>query len=116
MDDVEQLSALNERFIAACRVGSWEELKTVLSDNFAYVDGGTGERWETDRYIDDLRQHPRPNLRIDQVVVHVAGDTAGVAARSTGGNGKYNRYLDVYAREGAEWKCVQACVWPDPAR
>ncbi|WP_109505447.1 DUF4440 domain-containing protein [Nocardioides speluncae] len=110
--DVVQLRELNGRFIAACRLGSWEDLKPVLSDRFAYVDGSTGERWETARYIEDLRANPIPNLTIDQVDIHVAGDTAGVSARTTGGTGRFNRYLDVYAREADGWRCVQASVWP----
>ncbi len=111
-DDVDILRALNARFIAACRQGSWEDLSQVLSERFAYVDGVTGERWEMPRYIADLRDHPSPDLTVDQVVVHVAGETAGVSARSNGGTGRYNRYLDVYALENGAWKCVQACVWP----
>lgn len=111
-DDVTQLRDLNERFIEACRQGSWEDLKPVLSDRFAYLDGGTGERWEMSRYIEDLRKNPLPNLAIDQVDVHVAGDTAGVSARTTGGTGAFSRYLDVYAREADGWRCVQASVWP----
>ena len=111
-DDVETLTDLNERFIAACRQGSWEELRNVLSDGFKYVDGTTGEAWDEARYISDLRANPVPALSIDQVVVHVAGDTAGVSARTSNGTGKHNRYLDVYAREAHGWKCVQACVWP----
>lgn len=111
-DDVVQLRELNDRFIAACRLGSWEGLRPVLSDRFAYVDGGTGERWELQRYIADLRENPIPTLAIDQVDIHVAGDTAGVSARTSSGNGRFNRYLDVYAREADGWRCVQASVWP----
>lgn len=112
MDDVDSLMRLNDRFIAACRKGSWADLEPVLSERFAYVDGATGERWQMGRYIDDLRSNPSPLLSIDDVVVHVAGDTAGVSARTSNGTGRHNRYLDVYAREADGWKCVQACVWP----
>lgn len=103
---------LNDRFIDACRAGSWEDLSKVLSERFAYVDGATGERWEMDRYIAELRANPRPQLSIDDMVIHVAGETAGVSARTSNGTGTHNRYLDVYAREPAGWRCVQACVWP----
>lgn len=115
MDDVKQLTTLNGRFIEACRAGSWEELRPVLSERFRYVDGATGELWDMERYIADLGANPSPQLLIDQLVVHVAGETAGVSARTSSGTGTHNRYLDVYAREGDEWKCVQACVWPTEA-
>ena len=111
-DDVVQLTALNEAFIDACRLGSWEDLQPVLSDHFRYVDGATGELWDMDRYIADLRANPVPQLGIDQVVVHVAGDTGSASARTSNGSGSHNRYLDVYAREDGRWRCVQACVWP----
>jgi hypothetical protein len=115
MDDVNALILLNERFIAACRVGSWEDLEPILAAAFAYVDGTTGERWDMDRYITELRAKPNPGLTIDDVVIHVAGNTAGVSARCANGTGRTSRYLDVYAREADGWKCVQACVWPNPS-
>ena len=112
MDDLQELTVLNDRFIAACRAGSWNDLSQILSSRFRYVDGVTGSCWEMDRYIEDLSSHPNPELSIDQVVVHLAGDTAGVSARTSNGTGSHHRYLDIYARESGEWKCVQACVWP----
>ena len=115
--DEELLRALNAQFIDACREGSWEQLQQVLDPAFRYVDGGSGELWDTDDYIADLRANPTPSLSIDQVVVHVAGDTAGVTARTSNGHGRHNRYLDVYQRSPDGWACVQACVWaadPDP--
>lgn len=112
MDDQAELTALNDQFIAACQKGSWEQLRQVLSTRFRYIDGSTGERWDMERYIADLQTNPSPQLSIDQVVVHLAGDTAGISARTSNGTGSHNRYLDVYAREPEGWKCVQACVWP----
>lgn len=111
MDDEKLLNELNDRFIAACRDGSWKDLQPVLSTKFRYVDGATGELWSMARYIDDLQENPSPKLRVDQVVVHVAGDTAGITARTSNGTGRHNRYLDVYSRELEGWHCVQASVW-----
>ena len=110
--DMAILAELNQQFISACRLGSWERLSLVLSERFAYVDGLSGEKWDMSRYIEDLRANPSPNLGIDQVVVHVAGSTGSVTARSSNGSGRRNRYIDIYARESDGWKCVQACVWP----
>lgn len=115
--DDELLHALNERFIDACREGSWEQLQEILDPAFRYVDGGSGALWDMHDYIADLRANPSPGLRVDQVVVHVAGNTAGVSARTSNGSGRHNRYLDVYQRTPDGWACVQACVWatdPDP--
>lgn len=110
--DTAELQQLNEQFIEACRQGSWELLRPILSGSFGYVDGDTGELWELDRYITDLREHPSPGLTIDQVVIRVVGDVACVTARSSRGAGKHNRYLDVYAREPDGWRCAHATVWP----
>jgi len=111
VDDAKALAELNFQFIEACRQGSWPMLQPILSGSFAYLDGVTGEVWDMDRYINDLREHPAPDLVIDEVMIHVAGDAAVVSARSRR-PGRTYRYLDTYERRGDEWHCAHACVWP----
>lgn len=113
MDDVGQLSVINAQFIDACRMGSWRHLAPLLTPGFRYLDGATGEQWEPARYIDDLRANPLPTLLIDQVVVHVEGDSATVSARTCAQPGRYNRYLDSYVRDSSgAWRCYHASVCP----
>jgi hypothetical protein len=112
MDDKQALLELNEQFIDAFRNGSWEQLRPVLSPSFSYLDGASGEVWEMDRYIENLRANPSPSLAIDQVVVHVDGNTTVVSARSSRQSGTYSRYVDTYERRVDNWLCVHACVWP----
>ena len=112
MDDATQLEELNEQFIEAFRRGSWELLEPILSPSFSYLDGATGEVWPHDRYVDNLRNNPAPSLAIDQVVVHVDGDTAVVSARTSRQPGRYGRYVDTYERRDDGWLCIHACVWP----
>lgn len=112
MDDIRTLAEQNVRFIEACRQGSWEMLEPVLSGSFSYLDGATGEVWDIERYIKDLRENPAPGLVIDQVAIHVDGGTAVVSARSRSGPGHASRSLDTYERRGEDWLCVHACVWP----
>lgn len=112
MGDREALWEQNRKFIEACRRGSWEMLSPILSPGFSYTDGRTGEVWPLDRYIQDLRSHPAPDLAIDQVVVHVDGDAAIVSARSSSRPGQHNRYVDTYARRDGAWTCIHASVWP----
>ena len=112
MDDVVVLTELNDRFIEAFRHGSWTMLEPILAPTFAYLNGRTGAVQQLPDYIDDLEGHPLPTLAIDEVAVHVDGDTAFVSARTTGGNAKYSRYIDTYARTANGWACVHACVWP----
>ena len=111
-DDVAVLTTLNAQFIEAFRQGSWELLEPVLSPSFAYLDGRSGEVFTHERYVEGLRANPVPALTIDQVVVHVDGDTAVVSARTSRQTGTYSRYVDTYERRGDVWKCVHACVWP----
>jgi hypothetical protein len=111
MSDTQALIELNDRFIEAFRQGSWELLEPILSPSFSYLDGATGEVWTHERYVDNLRSNPSPSLAIDQVAVHVDGDTAVVSAR-TSRPGRRGRYVDTYARRGDGWRCVHACVWP----
>ena len=112
MDDLEVLNALNLRFVDAFRVGSWEQLRPILSSTFRYLDGATGEVWPIERYIADLDGKPLPGIDIDQVRIHVDGDVAVVSARSSTQPGRFNRYLDTYERRDGGWLCVHACVWP----
>lgn len=113
-EDVAQLEARNQEFIAACREGSWARLHPILDAGFQYLDGGTGQVWDLARYAADLRANPAPSLWIDEVVIHVAGQTATVSARTHSDTrpGRANRYLDTYTRRGEGWLCVHACVWP----
>ena len=112
MDDNKILTELNERFVNAFRKGSWELLQPILSPGFSYLDGATGQLWPMDRYIADLTANPQPTIHIDQVRVHVHGDTAVVSARSSTRPGQFNCYVDTYARCGDRWLCVHASVWP----
>jgi Domain of unknown function (DUF4440) len=112
VDDTTALTDLNLQFIEAFRQGSWDLLEPILSPSFSYLDGATGEVWDQQRYIDDLRSTPLPTIGIDQVVIHVDGDVAVVSARSFIRPGKFNRYIDTYERRADGWRCVHACVWP----
>jgi hypothetical protein len=111
-NETETLTELNRQFIEAFRQGSWELLEPILSPGFAYLDGATGEVWTHERYVADLRGHPSAALAIDQVVVHVDGNTAIVSARTSRQPGTYGRYVDTYERRESGWLCVHACVWP----
>jgi hypothetical protein len=114
VDDITVLTELNSQFIDAFRQGSWELLAPILSPSFAYLDGTTGQVWEHERYIENLRSNPSPSLSIDQLVVHVDGDAAVVSARTSRQPGRYGRYVDTYTRRDGGWLCVHACVWPLP--
>jgi ketosteroid isomerase-like protein len=113
-DDVRQLTELNEHFIEAFRKGSWEMLSQIMSSSFAYLDWQTGQVWDRQRYIDGV-ETGAPELTIDQVNIHVDGDTAVVSARSLGKpGGRYARYADTYERRPEGWRCVHAVLWRLP--
>ncbi len=112
MDDVRLLTEANLQFVDAFRKGRWELLRPLLSPDFRYLDGATGELWDLPRYQADLEQNPAPTIEIDQVVIHIDGDVAAVSARSCSHPGRYNRYVDSYQRRPTGWACFHACVWP----
>lgn len=60
MSDFKVLAEHNLRFIEAVRQGSWLMLEPILSRSFSYLDGATGEVWDTDRYTKDLKENPVP--------------------------------------------------------
>ena len=115
MDDTAVLTELNTQFIDAFRKGSWELLAPILSPEFRYLDGATGAEWPHERYVENLRSNPAPALALDQIVVHVDGNTAVVSGRTRRRPGRYSRYVDTYERRDGSWVCVHACVWPLPA-
>lgn len=107
--DTQALIDLNDRFIDACRQGSWEKLQQVLTPGFSYTNGNTGEVLDIEPYSKLVT--PAPDLVIDQVVVHVDGDAGIVSARSSAMPGTYSRYVDSYRRVDGEWLCYHASVW-----
>jgi len=112
--DWARLRALNERFIAACRAGSWQRLGVILDEDFRYLDGRTGQTWDRARYVADVQANPSPSLRSGEPVIHVAGQTATVLARTRRDDrpGRASRCLGTYARPDGRWLCVHACGWP----
>jgi hypothetical protein len=113
MDDTAELERLNEQFIEAFRQGSWALLEPILSPRFQYLDGSSGEVWPMEKYINNLDGHASPELSIDELVIHVEGDTELVSARtSRRATDGHNRYVDTYERRNGIWRCVHACVWP----
>jgi hypothetical protein len=115
MDDLDALTELNARFIEAFRRGSWDLLEPILSPSFSYLDGASGDVWPHSRYVENLTANPSPGLEIDQLAIHVDGDTAVVSARTSRVPGRYSRYVDTYERRDGTWVCVHACVWPLPS-
>jgi len=110
--DPSALRSLNTRFIEACRQGSWELLEPILSPSFSYLDGATGEVWEQDRYVEDLRGNPLPTLEIDQVV----GTSTGMLQSSPPGAPRERvdstgTSTPMFRLAGG-WRCTHACVWP----
>jgi len=110
--DIAGLTELNAQFVDAFRKGQWTLLKPILAPGFSYLDGATGDVWPMERYIADLEAEPLATIEIDQVRIHVDGDTAVVSARSFTRPDHFNRYVDTYERRDGGWRCVHACVWP----
>lgn len=110
--DIAVLTELDAQFVDAFRTGQWSLLAPILTPGFSYLDGATGEVWPMERYIADLEARPLPTIDIDQVRVHVDGDTAIVSARSFTRPDQFNRYVDTYERRDGGWRCIHACVWP----
>lgn len=116
MDHAKVLTDLNLQFIDAWRKGAWELLDPILSPEFTYLDGTTGEVTDRIGYQADVETGAAPTIGIDQVVVHVDGSVAVVSARSFRGPSpeKFKRYVDTYELRDDGWVCVHACVWPLP--
>ena len=114
-DDDRRLTELNFQFIEAWRVGSVELLDEVLDAEFIYLNGATGETADRAAYVARLTG-PNPTIRVDDVRVHVFGDTAVATGRTTRDGTAFMRYVDSWRRRDGRWTCVHGCNWPVPTQ
>jgi hypothetical protein len=110
--DEVRLKQLNDEYIDAfmgCNVGWYEE---HLADEFVCI-RSDGSLLDKEEFLRLTAQGPDViQYRLDRVRVRVYGDTAlvqatGLFTRKDGSPGK-SRYIDIYARNGGEWKVVSA--------
>jgi ketosteroid isomerase-like protein len=109
-----ELRRLNEQYIAASLAGDVEWYRHHLAEDFVCI--------ESDGTILDkpafLRQTARGSelaeYRLEHVDIRFYGDAALVRATGkwTAKNGMpgVSQYIDVYARDGNEWKAVSAQI------
>jgi hypothetical protein len=118
VDDIAALTVRNEHVTGACRQGPREQPRHILGSGFRYLGGRTGEAWDQVRYAANLRHNPAPSPAIGQVVIHVAGNTAAVSARTRNNSRlhRHNRYPGTCERRGGHWLCAHGCVWPLPGQ
>ena len=72
----------------------------LLARSCSYLNGATGKTCDMERYVKHLKENLALSLTIDQVVIHVDGDTAVVSARAWPRPSQTNRYLETYERRG----------------
>lgn len=118
-DDVAELTALNALFIDAVLRGDLNDLNKVLTSDFQFMVGSTGEIWDRDKYDAEICIPGHyVSLTFDQLYIQVNGDAATVSARTHAvrrDNGQEisgtARYVDVYTRIDGRWWCVFAGLW-----
>lgn len=112
--DEVRLKQLNDEYIDALMGGDVSWYEEHLADEFVCIepDGSLLDKAEFLRLAakgPELLQY-----RLDRVRIRIYGDTAlvqatGLFTRKDGSPGK-SRYIDVYARNGGEWKVVSAQI------
>lgn len=113
MDDERTLTDLNWQFIESWRIGDVEMLDGVLDEDFIYLDGVTGRTADRATYRAGLTG-PAETLAVDDVRVHLFGDTAVVTGRTTRDGMAFKRYVDTWRRVDGRWTCVHGGLWPVP--
>lgn len=114
MPDETRLKQLNDQYIAAFLAGDvgWYEMH--LADDFVCIESD-GSLLDKAEFLRLTAEGPDVlEYRLDHVRVRVYGDTAlvqatGLFTRKDGTPGK-SRYIDVYVRNGMDWKVVSAQI------
>jgi ketosteroid isomerase-like protein len=116
VDDDARLIELNRQFIEGFRLGSWSMVDAILSPDFVYLDGVTGEAHDRAAYQASMTG-PLPTLAVDEVGLHRSGDVAVVTGRTTRDGQVFRRYVDTWVRTDGDpgWTCIHGCLWPLPS-
>lgn len=109
-----ELRQLNEQYVKASLAGDVEWYRTHLAEEFVCIDSD-GFVLEKPAFLTKTaRGSELAEYRLDEVDVRFYGDVALVRAtgiwKAKNGAPGVSRYIDVYAREGEEWKAVSAQI------
>jgi ketosteroid isomerase-like protein len=112
--DLDVLHALNRDYIDSVQNGDVRRFDEILAADF-YCSNPDGTLVDRAGF---LVQTARPvtiaDLRAEDVLIRIFGDTAIIHARTTytlaDGRQGGGRYTDVWVRQGRAWRCVSAHV------
>jgi ketosteroid isomerase-like protein len=122
-DDASQVERLERELVRAIGAKDLESYDRIVAPDYVVVTAA-GPETSKAQVMDQYRSGERgyTDLAIDEVKVHVFGDTAVVTARTLGSRQEHGtstpnrvRYLRVYARRGGRWQAVTQMSAPLPA-
>jgi hypothetical protein len=105
------MAALRSHFENRNAIWSWTELYRVVDGCKVRVHFLRHDLRDPVRRVPAARADRRHACTIDQVRIHVDGDTALVSAPSSRQHGPYSRDVDTHRRHADGWRCVYA-FWP----
>lgn len=112
--DEKLIRRLNDQYIDAFMKADVGWYQKHLADDFICIES-SGAVLEKEEFLRGAAKGPDvADYKLDQVRVRIYGDAAllqatGVFTRRDGSTGK-SRYIDVYVRDGKEWKAVSAQI------
>lgn len=108
------LERLNQEYVAAFMNSDVEWYRQHLADEFFCIESD-GSLIHKQKFLANVAKGPDvADYRLEQVDVRIYGATAllqatGLWTRQDGSKGM-SRYIDVYVKEGLEWKTVSAQI------
>jgi ketosteroid isomerase-like protein len=112
--DETTLKRLNQEYVAAFMNSDVEWYRRHLADEFICIESD-GSLIHKQKFLTNLAKGPDViDYNLEQVDVRIYGETALVLATGfwTGRDGSkgMSRYIDVYVKQGEQWKTVSAQI------
>ena len=112
--DRATLERLNQEYVAAFMSSDVEWYRQHLADEFICVESD-GSLIHKQKFLTNVAKGPDViDYNLEQVEVRIYGETALVLATGfwTGRDGSkgMSRYIDVYVKQGEQWKTVSAQI------
>jgi ketosteroid isomerase-like protein len=114
LTDDARLRTLNEQYIGASLAGDVEWYNTHLTPDFVCIDSDGSVLDKTAFLAKTAKGSELAEYKLHDVNVRIYGDVGLIRAtglwKAKSGAPGVSRYIDIYVRDGSDWKAVSAQI------